>query len=337
MDLWFADQRLFELPLPPRDPEPVAPIARAPGQPMALHDPPTAVGSLHEALAESSCHGGYPTSALGKDPGVYRRLGWIAMLVAAVVASPTAALAQDTGPAIAALTQDGLYVEAGAETVEDAVMRSAIDTAADQGVDLRIAVFASGAAEPLAAELAEALGSVTILAFTPSSFGVFSNELSQERLDGALADARDELSGPDAAAGARAFAEALTLEDDSGGVSAGLIVAGIVGLLIIVAIAGRLWEVRTRDARRAKRRLRRQEELREQTKEVGGRILDLSDAVELSENAGLAAKYATATSLFDSAEAAIAAAPGMHELDDVAEQLEKAEALLDEVAAGVGP
>ena len=242
------------------------------------------------------------------------------------------ALGQDTGSAIAALSEDNLYVEAGAETVDESAMMNAIDAAGDNGVDLRVAVLASGQDAPaLAATIAAGLDSATVLVFTPDAYGVFSDELSQSRLDEVLADADDELSGPDAAAGAAAFADAL----DPGGVSVGVVAAVIVGLLAIVGVGGRLWEVRTRDARQARRRNRRRAELMDRTRRLADQVLELSDPVELAQDSDLSEKYAGATARFDEAELAIAQAATMHDLDAVEERLGEAEALLTEVEAGL--
>ena len=255
----------------------------------------------------------------------------IALMAAAMLllVGGAPALAQDTGSATAALGEDSLYLEPGAETVDESAMLSAIDTARDNGVDLRVAVLASGAdANALAATIAAGLDPATVLVFTPDAYGVFSDELSQNRLDDVLADADDELSGPDAVAGAAAFADAL---DSGGGVSAGLVVAGLVALLVVVGVGGRLWEVRTRDARQARRRDQRRAELMDRTRRLADQILDLSDPVELAEDAALSGKYAAATARFDEAELAIAGAGTMHELDEVEHRLGEAGALLSEV------
>ena len=261
------------------------------------------------------------------------RIASIALfLVLAMAMAPAAG--QETGPAIAVLSQDSLYVEAGADPVDEPAILSAIETAAGHGVDLKVAVLAAGNAEDLAATIAGGLDAATVLVFTPSSYGAFSDTLSQSRLDDALGAAADELSGPDVAAGAAAFAEALDPDRDSGGVSAGLVVAGIVGLLVIVGVGGRMWEVRTRDARQARRRDRRRSELMDRTRLLADRVLELSDPVELADDGALSRKYADATARFDEAELAIAEATTMHELDTVEDRLEQANTLLDEIQTG---
>ncbi len=257
----------------------------------------------------------------------------IAMLVGLLLlAAVTPALGQATGPAIAGLSEDPVYVEAGAEAVDESRLRSAIDTAAGYGIDLRIAVLAAGDdAEALASTIATELDPATVLVFTPTSYGVFSDDLSSGRLAEALADAEDALSGPDVADGATAFAEALDPDQDSGGVSAGLVVVGIVGLLVVVGVGGRLWDVKTRDARQARRRDRRRSQLMDRTRHIADHVLELSDPVELAEDAELSRKYAEAATRFDEAELEIASATTMHELDTVEEHLEHADSLLNEV------
>lgn len=246
------------------------------------------------------------------------------------------ALGQATGPAISGLTDDPVYVEPGAEDVDESQLRSAVDTAAGYGVDLRIAVLAAGDnAEGLASTIAGGLGPATVLVFTPTSYGVFSDDVSAGRLEAALSDAEDALSGPDVADGATAFAAALDPDQDSGGVSAGLVVVGIIGLLVVVGVGGRIWDVRTRDARQAKRRDQRRTELMDRTRRIADQVLELSDPVELAEDNTLSRKYADATARFDQAELAIAGATTMHELDAVEERLAQADTLLDQVRAGL--
>lgn len=254
----------------------------------------------------------------------------------ALLATMAPAFGQDTGPAIAALSDDSLYVEAGAEAVDESAVLSAIDTAGGHGVDLKVAVLDAGNAETLASSIAGGLDSVTVLVFTPSSYGAFSDTLSQSRLNDALSAADDDLSGPDVAEGVEAFAEALDPDRDSGGVSVGLVVVGIVGLLVVVGVGGRIWEVRTRDTRQARRRDRRRIELTDRTRRLADRVLELSDPVELADDSALSKKYADAAARFDEAELAIAEAGTMHELDMVEERLAQANTLLDEIGIGLG-
>jgi hypothetical protein len=265
---------------------------------------------------------------------VAARIASIALFLM-LVATMAPAFGQDTGPAIATLSADSLYIEAGADPVDEPAIRSAIETAGGHGVDLKIAVLAGGNAEQLASTIAAGLDAATVLVFTPSSYGAFSATLSQSRLDDALGVAADELSGPDVADGTRAFAEALDPDRDSGGVSAGLVVAGIIGLLVVVGVGGRMWEVRTRDARQARRRDRRRSELMDRTRSLADRVLELSDPVELAEDGALSRKYADATARFDEAELAITEATTMHELDKVEERLAQANTLLDEIQTAI--
>lgn len=262
------------------------------------------------------------------------RIASIVLLVA-VMAVMAPAFGQDTGPAIATLSKDSLYVEAGGDAVDESAIISAIGIAEGHGVDLKVAVLAAGNAEDLASTIATGLDGATVLVFTPTSYGAFSDMLSQSRLDAALSDSADELSGPDVAEGVTAFAEALDPDRDSGGISAGLVVAGIIGLLVVVGVGGRMWEVRTRDARQARRRDRRRSELTDGTRKLADRVLELSDPVELADDAALSKKYADATARFDEAELAIAEAKTMHELDRVAERLAQANSLLDEIRTGI--
>ncbi|NNC92319.1 MAG: hypothetical protein HKN80_07470 [Acidimicrobiia bacterium] len=257
----------------------------------------------------------------------------VLLVVLATAMAP--AFGQDTGSAISALSEDSLYVEAGADAVDEAAILSAISTADGHGVDLRVAVLAAGNAEQLASTIAAGLDAATVLVFTPTSFGAFSDTLSQGRLDDALGAAADELSGADVAAGVGAFADGLDPDQDSGGVSTGLVVVGIIGLLVVVGVGGRIWEVRTRDARQVRRRDRRRSELMDRTRSLADRVLELSDPVELADDGTLSKKYADAAARFDEAELAITEAKTMHELDTVEERLAQANSLLDEIRTGI--
>lgn len=256
------------------------------------------------------------------------RLATLALFVV-TIAVATPAIGQ-TDPAVETLAGQALYVEEGAEAVDERAVLDAIDIAVGYGVDLRVAVLAAGTdSQSGARSIGTALGSGTVLVFTPDSYGVFSNEVSQSRLDDALVAAQDELSGPDVAVGTAAFAEALNT--DSGGVSAGLAVAVIVAVLVVVGVGGRLWEVKTRATRQARRRDRRRVELTDRTRRLGDKVLELSDPVELADDPDLARSYAEATGRFDEAELTIAGATTMDELDTVEQRLEEAEAMLDEI------
>jgi len=253
-----------------------------------------------------------------------------------LVATMAPALGHETDPAIAALSEESLYVEAGAGAVDESEILDAIGTARDYGINLRVAVFASGGdAEHRASDIAASLDSPTVLVFTPDSYGVYSDEISQGRLRDALSDAESELSGPDEAAGVSAFAAALDPDRSSGGVSVGVVAAAVIALLAVVGVGGRLWDVKTRAARQARRRDRRRAELMDRTRRIADRVLELSDPVELAGDAILSSKYADATVRFDEAELAISEATTLHELDTIEDRLWRAEALLDEVRAGL--
>ncbi len=256
----------------------------------------------------------------------------IIFLLAVSIMTP--AFAQEPGPAVTTLADESFYVEPGVDPGSVSTLLGAVETAAEHGVDLRIAVFAgAGDAQGLASNIAAGLGSGTVLVFTSDSYGVFSNEVSQERLDDALASAEDELSGSVAATGAAAFADGL--DPDSGGISAGIIAVGVVLLLAVVGVGGRIWDVKTRDARQAKRRDRRRTELMDRTRRIADRVLELSDPVELAEDRSLSKQYAEATTRFDEAELAIAEATTMHELDAVEARLAEADALLEQITASL--
>ena len=246
------------------------------------------------------------------------------------VAAVVPAHAQETGPAVTTLADEVFYVEPGVDPGSVSTLLDAVETAADHGVDLRIAVFAgAGDAQALASDIAAGLGSGTVLVFTTDSYGVFSFDVAQSRLDDALSAAEDALSGSIAAEGAAAFADGL--DPDPGGISAAAIAVGLVLLLVVVGVGGRLWEVKTRDVRQARRRDRRRADLMDRTRGIADHVLELSDPVELADDAALSKQYAAATARFDEAELAIAEATTMHELDEVETRLAEAEQLLGEI------
>jgi hypothetical protein len=257
-----------------------------------------------------------------------RIVSTVLFFLAVAVAAP--ALAQETGPAVATLADEVFYVEPGVDPGSVSTLLDAVETAAAHGADLRIAVFAgAGDAQALASNIAAGLGSGTVLVFTTDSYGVFSFDVSQTRLDDALAAAEDALSGSIAADGAAAFADGL--DPDRGGISAAAIAVGLVLLLVVVGVGGRLWEVKTRDVRQARRRDRRRADLMDRTRLIADRVLELSDPVELADDGALSKQYAAATARFDEAELTIAEATTMHELDEVERRLAEAEQLLGEI------
>lgn len=249
-------------------------------------------------------------------------------MIATLAAAP-GAFAQGAD-VVTGLRADPLYVEPGAEEVDRREVEAAIAAAADLDLDVRVAVLAAGDGEALANGLLADLPGTTVVVFTPVSYGVASGEVSQGRLTDALADAADELSGPDAAAGLAALVDAL---DAGSGVSRGLLVAAAVALLLVVAVAGRAWDSRARARRQAAGRDRRRRELGERVMRIGERIVDLSDRVELADSPDASRSYAEATSIFDGADRRLAVAASMHDLDAIETDLARAEALLDRAGA----
>ncbi len=250
-------------------------------------------------------------------------------LVCATWLAVPAALAQGVDVA-AELRNDPVYVAAGAEQVDRPALADAIAAAADLDVDIRVAVLAAGDGEAQALALLDDLPGTTVLVFTPTSYGVASDEISPDRLADALAAAQDELGGPDADAGLAALVDAL---DDSGGVSLFRVALAVIAILLLVGVAGRVWEVRTRARRQARRRDRRRHELGQRVAAIGSRVVELSDRVELAESAEASRAYAGAADVFGEAERRLAAAATMKDLDAIEADLARAEQLLDSVAA----
>jgi hypothetical protein len=142
------------------------------------------------------------------------------------------------------------------------------------------------------------------------------------------------LGSLDTAAGVDALVRDLVAES-SGGISVGWVVfiGGVV--LLVVGVGGRMWEVRTRASRQAKRRERRRAELSLRAQATGGQVVELSDAVQLAESKEVSGRYARATAIFDDLDRELAGAASMKDLDGVAERLGEADSLLAEVRRAV--
>lgn len=258
-----------------------------------------------------------------------RRFLATALLVTGAALPAAATAVAQRADVAAGLREDPLYVEREAEQVDRAAVEESVAAAAGLDLDLRVAVLADGDGEALANRLLDELPGTTVVVFTPSSYGVASDEISPRRLSAALAPAEDELSGPDAAAGLAALVDALR---GGGGPSPALVVLGVLAVLLVVGVAGRVWETRTRARRQARRRDRRRHELLGRVSGVGQRIVALTDRVDLAESPDASAPFATAVAIFDEADRRLAAAATMHDLDAIEADLERAERLLDEAS-----
>ncbi len=257
--------------------------------------------------------------------------GCVAGLVMLVLSSPAWAQQEIAD----ALRTDPVYLASGAEDVDRASLLRSIDEAAVLGIDLKVVVLAGGNAEQTAELLKDELGA-TVLVFTPDAYFVSSDEVGQRRLEDALKSAADELGSLDTAAGVDALVRDL-VAGTSGGISVGWVVfiGGVV--LLVVGIGGRMWEVRTRASRQARRRERRRTELSLRAQATGGQVVELSDAVQLAESKEVSGRYARATAIFNDLDRELAGAASMKDLDGVAERLGEADSLLAEVRRAVRP
>jgi hypothetical protein len=263
-------------------------------------------------------------------------IGALLVAMTVVLGSALPALAQSAqSPAeIAdALRTTDLYHEQDAEEVDEERVLEAVDEAERLGIDLEVVVLVEGGAENLAGDILDRLGAGTVVVFTAESYGVASEDVGQSRLDDALAEAADELSGPDAALGVEALVAAL---EPSAGRPWGWIIAGLVVVLVAVAVGGRWWDTKARAERQAARRERRRAELAAQAGELASQVVDLSDKVELADDPELSRRYRDAAASFREAEASVEAATGMHELDGVADRLAGLRAELSEIADAAG-
>ncbi|MFO8074682.1 MAG: hypothetical protein ACQETV_04565 [Actinomycetota bacterium] len=178
----------------------------------------------------------------------------LALVLAALLLLGDAAAGQDVVEEVLA---EGYLVEPGADDVDEADLRSALEDARGDGVDLVVAFLASeaaGGAEALADDLVEAGGGVALVV-TPEEVGGASAQHGDADVDAAL-DAALARLGPDddPVEGVRAFAASLgqgtgstdgadvtdSLPGPLGDVGLGTIVVGVVVLLVVLSLLRRV-------------------------------------------------------------------------------------------------
>jgi len=216
-----------------------------------------------------------------------RRIFMFVALVAVVVASGPAALAQTPDEAAAAARDQGYFIEDGLGVSESSIS-SAVTRAGNEGIRFFVVILdddPAGGAPTFAGAVLDRLGSGTVLVLSALQEGVESTEFSGSKLEEAL-DA-----GFDAGGGYTGYVDAFvavltgTTPVSSGGSSTGLFIM----LGIIVALVALVWWA----IRRQKRSVEQSEEkvIGEARKEIKGQldamantILDISDRVSASES-----------------------------------------------------
>ncbi len=180
--------------------------------------------------------------------------GILLVLVALLLLAPTA-LGQDV---VEVVLDEGYVVEPGADDVDEGDLRATLDEARGDGVDLAVAFLAAepaGGAEALADDLIDARGGVALVV-TPEEVGGASAQHGDAEVDRAL-DAALASLGPDddPVDGVRAFTASLQQETGAtdgadvteslpgplGGIGIGTIIIGIIVLVVVVSLLGRIF------------------------------------------------------------------------------------------------
>lgn len=180
--------------------------------------------------------------------------GILLVLVALLLLAPTA-LGQDV---VEVVLDEGYVVEPGADDVDEGDLGATLDEARGDGVDLAVAFLAAepaGGAEALADDLIDARGGVALVV-TPEEVGGASAQHGDAEVDRAL-DAALASLGPDddPVDGVRAFTASLQQETGAtdgadvteslpgplGGIGIGTIIIGIIVLVVVVSLLGRIF------------------------------------------------------------------------------------------------
>ncbi len=180
-----------------------------------------------------------------------RTLSGALLGLAALVILASPAWGQDV---VATVLDEGYVVEAGADDVDEGDLRAALDDARDDGIDLAVAFLAAepaGGAETLADDLIDERGGVALVV-TPEEVGGASAQHADAEVDRALDAALGSL-GPDddPVDGVRAFTASLRQETGGadateslpgplGGIGLGTIIIGIIVLVVVLSLLGRI-------------------------------------------------------------------------------------------------
>lgn len=244
------------------------------------------------------------------------------------LALPAAALAAPSVAEVASSLGNGVYVESGAEQVDEAAVRTEIARASDEGLRLSVIVLATDDMDPVsyADDVAEAVGG-TVLIFTPSAFGASSDEMAQGDLNDAVTAAEGPASVEDATA---AFVDAATASTNWA-----LIIGVGLLVLLIVGVGGRLIERRATAERRQKALDTRWTELRRRADGWADPILDLSTRVELEGSPDHAASYREASELFTSLRTSLDGDPSAHAVDQLERDMNALDGMLENLDANM--
>ncbi|MDH3500265.1 MAG: hypothetical protein OEM97_09100 [Acidimicrobiia bacterium] len=241
-----------------------------------------------------------------------------------VLATPLVARAMDPAEVAEELQAARLFVEEGAADVNRIQLTQAITDARRIGVDLRIAVVAGGDAQLIADETSAILAEGTVLIFAAGAYGIAGTELDPRRLERALDGSVAALAAGPPETAAQAFVDSLDPVD--GGRSLTVIGAGLVVVILLVAIGGYVFEERANAGEPTDRLEEHRSALTEQSRDLASRVLDTADRAVVAARADISAAYQEASAAFARAQSAINEADSKKALDAAARDLAAAEA-----------
>jgi len=236
-----------------------------------------------------------------------------------VLASAGIAAAADEATVVSQLSQDQVYIEEGAETVDRTVINNAIARAETCGIKLYVAVLAVDNVDFTAKDIRSGVGDGTVALFKPLFFDLASNDIDKDRFKQAETIADPVLTGAFAHVAVNQFVEAacsIPPNEESSrmpwllglGALAGLI---FIGVLVPMIGRGRRQSATTDDL--DKRRI----VLRDWAADLRAPVTELQGPVAATRSDALATMYNEALAVARESEAEIAAATSEPELDRV--------------------
>ncbi len=254
-----------------------------------------------------------------------RRLILLPVLALAGVFAAAPALAQDADAIGQALLDDGFYVESD---YSQSGLSEAMDRA---GADAPFLVALNdNISDPsaLADSLLARIGFGSVVVLTPDSIGGASFDFDSSGVDVRLDRVVDALgANDDLAAAVAAFA------DGPGGINGAAVLLGV-GVLGVGGIALASARSRRRMEDRAIARLEEaRTELARQVDLVANDIVELSSAIEISEDASAESLFRTASATYTTVEEALRDAPDLESLEKLSDQLDEARWELDAAEA----
>jgi hypothetical protein len=234
---------------------------------------------------------------------------------------------------------DGVYVESGV-SVDRARLERAVDRAAEEGFSLAVVILddePSGRSEAFARDVRDRLGRGTVLVLSATGAGMASIDFDSG--DVARALDRGLAAGGDAEV-VEAVVESLsgaTPETTSGGGG-----GGSTGLIVFLVIVGGLvllvwWAIRRSrkqsEERRARSIVEARAEIKAQLDAMANVILDITDAVKVSDSREDNTYLEQASATFTEASESFEAAADLAALERLSDRLDEARWQLDAAEA----